>query len=319
MRTLITGITGFVGHHIAPALLARGDEILGLGYDPDGDDPGAGLPDGVARESLDLLDVPSLIRRMADFRPDRVLHLAAQSDTGGSIRNPGPTIRINVEGTLGILEAIRRSAPAARLLFVSSSEVYGNPGEILLDEAAPIAPVNPYGASKAAGELLVAQYGRCWGLDRVVARSFPHAGPGQRPAFALPSFARQIARIEAGLQEPRLSVGNLEAQRDILDVEDVVAAYLLLLESGTAGETYNVCSGEVHSIREGLDALLAMSEREIEVVTDSDLLRPLDQPILRGRCDKLNAETGWRPRRSYGEILERILDDWRRRTGEEAE
>ncbi len=319
MRTLITGITGFVGRHLAPVLLDRGDEILGLGFDPGLDDPGAGLPAGVAFESLDLLDGPALNRRVADFRPDRVLHLAAQSATGGAIRNPGPTIRINVEGTLGILEAIRQEAPTARLLFVSSSEVYGNPGEIELDESAPLAPVNPYGVSKAAGELLVGQYGRCWGLNCVVARSFPHAGPGQRPAFALPAFARQIARIEAGLQEPRLTVGNLEAKRDILDVEDVVAAYLLLLEGGSTGETYNVCSGEVHGIREGLDTLLSMSEREIEVVTDPDLLRPLDQPVLRGRHDKLKAETGWRPRRGYRETLERVLADWRRRTGEEAE
>ena len=318
MRTLVTGITGFVGGHLAPALSAAGHEVLGLGFDAEGAPPVA-LPPGISLAKLDLLDAPGLNRQVADFQPERVLHLAALSATGGSIREPGPTIRVNVEGTLNLLEALRLGAPAARLLFVSSSEVYGDPGEALFDETRALAPVNPYGASKAAGELLVAQYGRCWGLDWITARSFPHAGPGQSRHFALPAFARQIARIEAGLQEPRLSVGNLEARRDVLDVEDVVAAYLLLLERGAAGETYNVCSGEVHSIREGLDALLAMSEREIEVVTDSDLLRPLDQPILRGRCDKLNAETGWRPRRSYGEILERILDDWRRRTGEEAE
>ncbi len=224
-----------------------------------------------------------------------------------------------MEGTLHLLEALRHEAPRARLLFVSSSEVYGDQGNGPLDETAAREPVNPYGVSKAAGELLVAQYGRSWGLDAIIARSFPHTGPGQAPAFALPAFARQVARIEAGLQEPRLRVGNLEARRDILDVEDVVAAYLLLLERGSSGEAYNVCSGEAHSIREGLDLFLEMSDGEIAVETDPELLRPLDQPVLFGCPEKLKAATGWMPRRSYRQTLEGVLADWRRRAREEAE
>jgi GDP-4-dehydro-6-deoxy-D-mannose reductase len=310
MRTLITGIHGFVGRHLAPALLNRGDEVLGLDQ---ADGPSAGFE----FSHLDLADAEGLARQVANFQPDNVLHLAAQSAPGCSIREPGPTIRTNVEGTLHLLEALRQGAPKSRLLFISSSEVYGDQGNGPLEERTPREPVNPYGVSKAAGELLVAQYGRSWGLDTVIARSFPHTGPGQAPAFALPSFARQVARIEAGLQEPRLCVGNLEARRDILDVEDVVAAYLLLLERGSSGEAYNVCSGEAHSIGEGLQVFLDLSDAEIAVETDPELLRPLDQPVLYGRPDKLKAATGWMPKRPYRETLERVLADWRGRVRRE--
>lgn len=317
MRTLVTGITGFVGRHLAAALVDAGDEVLGLGYDP-GVRRGSRLPAQLRLEQLDLGAAAALTRVVADFSPERVLHLAAQSSPRVALKMPAASFRVNAEGTLNLLEALRRSAPSARLLFVSSSEVYGNPGPEPIPESLPLAPVNPYGASKAAAEILVAQYARCWGLPAVVARSFPHSGPGQQPLFALPSFARQIARIEAGLQEPTLQVGNLSAERELLDVEDVVSAYLLLSQRGRTGETYNVCSGEAHSIQEGLDTLLALSDRKIAVHTDPELLRPVDQPVLRGSAEKIRAEMGWRPTRTYRETLERLLTDWRQRTAEEA-
>ncbi len=312
MRTLVTGIQGFVGRHLAPALLSRGDELLGLDL---ADGPAAGF----TFVPLDLADSEALARQVAGFQPQRVVHLAGQSAPGRSLKEPAATLQANVLGTLSLLEAMRAEAPQARLLFISSSEVYGDCGEDQISEVQTHRPANPYGVSKAAGELLVAQYGRCYGLDAVVARSFPHTGPGQAPCFALPAFARQVARIEAGLQEPRLRVGNLEARRDILDVEDVVAAYLLLLERGSSGEAYNVCSGEAHSIREGLEVFLDLSDGEITVDIDPELLRPLDQPVLYGRPDKLKTATGWMPGRPYRETLERVLADWRRRAREEAE
>ena len=325
MRTLVTGASGFVGRHVLPRLLAAGDTVLGLGLDPEN---GAGPPPGATWERLDLLDAPRLAARVADFKPERVIHLAGQSAQGAALADPAPSMRVNVMGILHLLEALRRGAPAAKLLVVSSGEVYGNPGPAPVGEDAPLAPVNPYGASKAAAEILVGQAQRAWGARAVIARSFPHAGPGQRPAFALPAFARQIARIEAGLQPPRLSVGNLEARRDFLDVEDVVAAYLLLLDldpaagRGAGGEVYNVCSGETHSIREGLDGLLAQARLpgggRIDVETNPALLRPADQPVLCGRSDKLKAATGWSPRHDFPSMLERVLADWRRRTAEEA-
>jgi nucleoside-diphosphate-sugar epimerase len=204
----------------------------------------------------------------------------------------------------------------------SSGEVYGSPGPEPVGEEAPLAPVHPYGASKAAMEILVGQAVRAWGARAVIARSFPHVGPGQRPDFALPAFARQIARIEAGRQAPCLRVGNLEARRDFLDVEDVVAAYLLLLDlDSPAGAVFNVCSGQSRSIREGLDGLIALARvpggGHIAVETDPALLRPVDQPVLHGRPDKLKAATGWSPRHEFPTLLERVLADWRRRTAKE--
>ncbi|MBM4117739.1 NAD-dependent epimerase/dehydratase family protein [bacterium] len=321
MRTLVTGASGFVGRHLLPRLIAAGDTVLGLGLDPEN---GASPPPGASWERLDILDAPALAARVADFRPDRVLHLAGQSAQGHALADPAPSARVNVLGTLHLLEALRRGAPTARLLVASSGEVYGSPGPEPVGEEAPVAPVNPYGASKAAMEVLVGQAARAWGARAVIARSFPHVGPGQRPDFALPAFARQVARIETGRQQPQLRVGNLEARRDFLDVEDVVAAYLLLLDPALAvppGEVYNVCSGRARSIREGLEGLIALARvpggGRIAVETDPALLRPVDQPVLHGRPDKLKAATGWSPRYDFPTLLERVLADWRRRTAEE--
>ncbi|MBN2171355.1 MAG: GDP-mannose 4,6-dehydratase [Candidatus Krumholzibacteriota bacterium] len=317
MRVLVTGITGFVGRHLAPRLMESGHELLGIDLAQDGELPlgPGGRP--VTVRAADLAVDKALADLVAEFDPEAVAHLAAQSAPGLSLVDPAGTFRANLTATLMLLEALRRAAPAARLLFTSSAEVYGQAGEEPLDESLPMRPTNPYGASKAAAELLAGQYARTWDLPVIVTRGFPHAGPGQRPRFALPAFARQIARVEAGLQEPVIRVGNLEARRDFTDVADVSEAYALLLERGEAGEAYNVCSGSVHSIREGLAGLLALSDRRIEIVTDPSLLRPLDQPVLRGRPDKLKQATGWAPRFSFAETLSRVMEDWRRRVSEE--
>jgi len=317
MRVLVTGITGFVGRHLAPRLMESGHELLGIDLSRDGELPlgPAGRP--VPVRAVDLAGGAGLADLVGDFAPGAVVHLAAQSAPGLSLVDPAGTFRANLTATLMLLEALRHAAPSARLLFASSAEVYGQAGEEALDESLPMRPTNPYGASKAAAELLVGQYARTWELPAVVTRGFPHAGPGQRPRFALPAFARQIARIEADLQEPVIRVGNLDARRDFTDVADVVEAYARLLESGEPGEAYNVCSGSARSIREGLEGLLALSGREIEIVTDPSLLRPLDQPVLRGRPDKLKRATGWAPRFSFAETLSRVMEDWRRRVSEE--
>ena len=317
LRILITGITGFVGSRLSARLAGAGHELAGLAFGEPADIAAWSLRNGQSVLLSDLATDGELTERIADFAPERVVHLAAQSSPGLSLRDPEETFRINVTGTLRLLEGLRSAAPEALLLFVSSSEVYGLAGEDPIVETAPVQPCNPYGSSKAAGELLVRQYARTWGLGAVIVRSFPHAGPGQRPIFALPAFARQIARIEAGLQEPVLRVGNLEARRDFLDVDDVAEAYTLLLAKGEPGETYNLCSGEGRSIRAGLDGLLALAATEVELITDPDLLRPLDMPVLVGNGEKLRETTGWRPRYSFAEMLERILADWRRRVSEE--
>jgi GDP-4-dehydro-6-deoxy-D-mannose reductase len=313
VRILVTGITGFVGRALSPRLAADAHEVLGLAYDG----PNSRAEGGrVQIRQLDLAEGRGLVELLQSFRPEAVIHLAAQSSPGLSLADPVGTFRANVNGTLSLLEGLRRTESTPRFIFISSSEVYGL-SAAPLDESAPLAPVNPYGASKAAAEFLVAQYARSLRFPLLIVRPFPHGGPGQRPLFALPSFARQIARIEAGRQEPSLKVGNLDARRDWLDVSDVAEVYARLLTRGVPGEIYNLCSGETHSVREGLVRFLTLATREIEIVTDPDLLRPIDQPVLAGVNAKIRQATGWSPQVPFLEMLARILADWRRRVLEE--
>ena len=306
MRILLTGVAGFVGRHLAARLLAAGHKLRGL------DLPGGVHPEGVEPLDWDLAGGEGLAAELAGWRPDAVVHLAAQSAPKLALADPVATFHANVTGTLRLLEALREGAPGARLLFAGSSEVYAVSDRPHREED-PLAPANPYGSSKAAGEILVLQYARTWKIPGIVARSFPHTGAGQQPNFALPAFARQVARVEAGLQEPVIRVGNLDARRDWLDVRDVTAAYELLLEKGEPGEVYNVCSGRDHGVGEALDYLVAACKRDLRVEVDPELLRPLDLPRLSGDSGKLRAATGWVPRIEFEPMLDDLLADWRRR------
>ena len=200
-------------------------------------------------------DVRDLVRRV---RPDRVFHLAAVSNVRSSWQARRETLETNVLGTHNLLEAVRLEAPRARVLFISSSDVYGvaGEGEAPLAEDRPLRVTNPYAYSKAAGEMMCGFYERIEGLDIVIARPFPHTGPGQAPDFVCADWARQIVRIERGEAEPILRVGNLDVRRDFSDVRDVVEAYAALMRKGRRGEVYNVCSGKALALREVLDFLL---------------------------------------------------------------
>jgi len=310
LRVLITGISGFVGRVLARRLDAAGLEVWGL------DRSLEGAPEGLHSVEWDLSTGEGLARLLAQLRPDAVAHLAGQSSPARAQADPPETFRINVGGSVHLVEAMRAACPRATLLLVSSSEVYGD-SDLPHREGEVLAPSSPYGASKAAAELWALQAWRSWGLPVRVARSFPHSGPGQRPDFALPAFARQIARAEAGLQEPVLRVGNLEARRDWLDVEDVAEAYLRLLDRAPAGEIYNVCSGRDRAVGEALDYLVGRSRRPLNVATDPGLLRPVDLPRLAGDNAKLRAATGWAPSRSFESMLDGLLEHWRVRVNEE--
>jgi GDP-4-dehydro-6-deoxy-D-mannose reductase len=213
-------------------------------------------------------------------------------------------------GTLHLLDALRRHAPAARTLVVSSAEVYGGLTSPL-PETTPLAPASPYAASKAAAEMIALQHFRAYGLPVVRARSFNHTGPGQTARFAVSAFARQIARIEVARQAPVLGVGNLSARRDFLDVRDVAAAYLALARLGAAGEAYNVCSGKAVALQTLRDGLLANAKVGIDVERDPALDRPVDVPELRGDPTRLQAATGWRPEIPLEQTLLDVLAYWR--------
>jgi len=252
--------------------------------------------------------------------PDAIVHLAGQASAARSFEDPAATFKANAGGTLGLLEAARAAKFAGPILLVSSSEVYGRlaPGRPATEEH-KVAPVSPYGASKAAAEALASAWARGYGLRVVIARSFSHTGPGQGPAFALASWARQIADCEArharGEAGPfRLAVGALSPVRDYSDVRDVVRAYLLLLEQGETGAAYNVASGRGMALGDAVRVLTAHARVAIEVVEDPARLRPADLTYLVGDPGRLLA-LGFVPRHGIEESLLALLDGARREAG----
>ena len=291
MRVLVTGASGFVGGHLLAALRLAGHDPIAAG----------GPRDGAPFVPLDIL-APEAVRAVVDAAaPDAIVHLAGQAFVPQSLADPLGTFAINATGTVHLLEAVRavreRGGSTPRVLIVSSAEVYGRhaPERMPLDEAAPLRPGNPYAASKAAAEACALAWSRAYGLDVLVARPFNHIGPGQDARFVVASFAAQLAAIAAG--GPRLMhVGNLDAQRDFLDVRDVAAAYAALIANGRSGEVYNICSGRPVAIREVLRQLITIARVPVEIRDDPERLRPSDLPILSGDAGKLRAATGWEPR-----------------------
>ncbi len=305
MTVAVTGATGFVGRHLLSELAGRGIRTIGTGY---GESPESGTP------SLDLRDPRQAHEFVARVRPDAVIHLAAQSSVGASFAAPRETFEVNVLGTLNLLDAIREEAPAARVLVVASADLYGPSAEGMAHrETSPYRPVSPYGASKAAQDLVSALAGAAYGLSVLRLRAFPQAGPGQRPTFALPSFAAQIAAAERGEAEPILQVGNLEVVRDYTDVRDVVRAYADLLTHGEPGEAYNVCSGRGLLLRHLVERLASAARVPIRIEEDRTRFRPADLPHLVGDPAKLEKATGFRPRVEIGQTLADLLEEARTR------
>lgn len=311
MRALITGIDGFVGPHLARELRARTEwSIVGLGRDP----AGGGDYEPVA---LDLLDRERVLRQIGEIAPDFVFHLAAQSHVPTSHEDGGATLHNNIAAQVNLLDACRALAAPPRILIVGSGEEYGfvRPEEMPIREDQPFRPTNPYAVSKVAQDLLGWQYFHAYGLPIVRVRPFNHFGPGQSDRFVLAAFARQVAEVEADLRPPVVRVGNLDAQRDFLDVRDVVRAYRLAVARGVPGEVYNVASGVPLRIGAALDQLLALAARPITVEFDPSRLRPSDVPILVADSSRLRAATDWRPEIPFDQSLRDTLNWWRERVG----
>lgn len=292
MRAFITGASGFVGGWLSAHLLEMGDEVATLPDEIDIATPGATAP---------LLDA---------FSPDVVYHLAALTHVGRSWEAPAETFRVNVLGTIELLDAVRGLANIPRVVLVSSAEVYGAGDGSVLDEEAPFLPVTPYAASKAATEIagLQAFLGR--GVEVVRARPFNHIGPGQAEFFVVSALARRIVEAEMS-NSSTVRVGNLSAERDFTDVRDVVAAYRELALAGAAGEAYNVCSGTSRSVAEIFDALASRSGIPIEPVVDETLFRPVDVARIVGTSKKLHTLTGWAPRIALEQTVDDVLAFWR--------
>lgn len=295
MRAFVTGSRGFVGSWLVPHLRSCGDEIVEAGAE------------------LDVTDAPAVGEAVAAAAPDAVYHLAAMSQVGASWEDPQLTFRVNVLGTLAVLEAARRLVRPPRVLVVSSAEVYGNvgPDDLPLTEESVLRPVSPYAASKVAAEFLALQSLLGYGLAVITARSFNHVGPGQAPSFVVAALARRIVEAQrAG--RATLAVGNLSARRDFTDVRDVVRAYRLLILMGQPGQAYNVCSGRDVSIDELSRRLLELAGADLSLEPDPALFRPVDVPALRGDASKLEKATGWRPEIDLDVTLADVLEQWGR-------
>ncbi len=312
MRALITGINGFVGGHLAEHLLQVGGwEVWGL--DRSSNLNLASLHGQVQLVSADLADAEATADALRTVRPEVIFHLAGQAAVPESFRDPAATLATNTLGALHIFLTLIAEKMPSRVVVVGTSEEYGQirPEDLPLREDAPLRPTSPYGVSKVAQSLLALQYHLSHQLDLIRVRPFTHIGPRQSDRFVTAAFARQIARIELGLQEPVMRVGNLTAARDFTDVRDIVRGYLLLAQHGQAGEVYNLGSGRAIMIRDILDALLAQSSIQIAVEPDPSLMRPIDIPIISCDASRLHAATGWQPHYAIEATLSDILNSWR--------
>ena len=292
MRALVTGASGFVGRWLLDHLRSMDDEVVA--------------------PNVDVTDADALRAALDDVRPHAVYHLAALAHVGASWAEPRETFAVNASGTLNLLEAARALTPFPTVLLVSSAEVYGRvaPSDLPLREDAALRPVSPYAASKVAAEFLGLQAHLGHGLPVVRVRAFNHIGPGQAPTFVVSSLARQIAQasLHGGSS---IRVGNLTPRRDFTDVRDVVRAYRLLVERGTPGEVYNVCSGEAVAIADIVDALVRIGGVRLEVVGDPERVRAVDVPVLVGDPDRVARATGWRRELPLEASLADVLDHWR--------
>jgi GDP-4-dehydro-6-deoxy-D-mannose reductase len=308
---LLTGGTGFVGPLLARAVADAWPDANRRLLVREGE---ASCSPDWSPVTGDLCDPASIERAIAHTRPDLVLHLAAQSSVAESINGAESTWNVNCLGTFHIAAALARHAPEATVFFVSSADVYGAAfAQSPVDERVAPQPLNAYARSKLAAEGLLADV-----LPKsarlICVRSFNHTGPRQDRRFVLPSFAAQIAAVEQGLQPPRIQVGNLDAQRDFLDVSDVIAAYMALLRHADClpkRALYNVASGRAQTIRSLLDMMLALAKTPCEATIDSARLRPSDFPIAIGDATRLREATGWTPSRPFEATLKELLDFWR--------
>ena len=298
----ITGLSGFVGQHIQ-SRLGRNDSAWQL------------LP---AASPFDLTDPQSLVDLWPQM-PDAVIHLAGQTFVPEAFRDPARTFEINLLGTLNLLQALRARGFKGPFLYVSSGDVYGQVDEpaLPITEQQPPCPRNPYAVSKLSAEYLSLQWGLSEGWPVLVARPFNHIGTGQKDSFVIASAARQINRIKQGLQAPQLEVGDIDVTRDFLDVDDVVSAYFALLEKGTPGQVYNICSGHEQSIRSLIEQLGDLAEVELQLVQDPARMRRADQRRVCGSHLRLAQTTGWTPQISIQQSLRAILSDWETRVRQE--
>lgn len=320
LKALITGISGFVGSHLAEYLLEATDwQVAGTVFGPYGNIANLSGQLELYPAELSRIDVAAFILEQA--RPDAIFHLAAQPLVSTSRRDPWGTLETNIRMQLSLLEAVVQVKPDCRVLVVGSSEEYGQvlPEELPVDEDTPLRPRNAYALSKVTQDLMGLQYHLVHKLHVIRVRPFNHIGPRQGLGFVASDFASQIAAAELGLQQPVMAVGNLAARRDFSDVRDVVQAYAALITRGVPGQVYNAGAGQSHAIQELLDTLLEMSRVPIEVRQDPDRMRPSEMPDIVCDATRIRELCGWRAMIPLTQSLHDVLSYWRQEKAAAAE
>ncbi|MDT3428098.1 GDP-4-dehydro-6-deoxy-D-mannose reductase [Paenibacillus forsythiae] len=315
MKALITGVTGFVGQHLASYLLMNGYYVLGTSRHNANNEQ---FIEGIELVNIDFDNTADIVKVLDTVQPDFIYHLAGQSSVKDSWVDKEGTFQSNVNLTLRLLEAVVSSSvkDTVKILTVGSSEEYGgiDANSEPIPESTQLKPTSPYGISKATVGMLVRHYYMAYGLKVVHVRPFNHIGPGQRMGFVVSDFSNQIVEIERGDRDRVISVGNLSAQRDFTDVRDIVRAYYLLLSQEVEmcwGESVNVCSGEATPVQSILDILLSLCSVSIEVKVDQNKFRPIDVPLFIGDNTKLKSLTDWEPLYNLEQTLNDVIENLR--------
>ncbi len=313
MKTLITGVTGFVGSHLAEFLLSKGEQVSGTIRWRSRMDNIEGIKDKLSLHECDIKDAVAIRELIEKIKPDHIYHLAAQSYVKASWSAPAETFMTNVIGALNLFEAIRAAKISPRVLLVGSSEEYGlvKKDELPIKETNPLRPLSPYAVSKISQDMLGYQYFKSYGIQIIRTRAFNLTGPRRGDVFVDSNFARQIVMIEKGQRKPVIEVGDLNTFRDFTDVRDVVRAYWLAMNKCEPGEVYNISSGKTISIKDVLNDLIKISGAKVEVKQDPQRMRPSDEPIIQGDNSKFREKTGWSPEIPLEKSLKDLLDYWR--------
>lgn len=315
-RVLITGITGFVGSHLAEYLLTKDVEIYGVKRWRSRTENIDHIIDKIRLLEADLRDAHSVEEIIKKSEPDYIFHLAAQSFVPMSWSAPSETLETNIISTVNLLESVRKSEVDSRIQIAGSSEEYGmvHSDELPIKEDNPLRPLSPYGVSKVAQDKLSYQYNKSYGIKTVLTRAFNHTGPRRGEVFVTSNFSKQIAQIEKGIKEPVIYVGNLETIRDFSDVRDIVKAYWVSLEKCNFGEAYNICSGKGLKIKTVIEMLIGLCRKKgIELRKDPERMRPSDVMSLVGNCSKFKEVSGWEQETPFEKTLEDLVNFWRER------
>lgn len=302
-KVLIFGAGGFVGAYLSEEFSSHGYEVFGT----DIAEPKAPVQAVSSYTVMDMLNPEGVMTLIDTIRPDYIVNLAAISSVGNSWHIPQMTINVNVNGTLNILEAVRKLDVKTRILLIGSSEEYAV-SDSPISEDFPLNAGNPYGISKIAQENFAEIYRSSYGLDIVSTRTFNHTGVGQPDTFVLPSFVRQAAEIHSSGKNGKIYTGNISVRRDFGDVRDMVRAYRMILESNTTRKVFNVGSGFSHSLSELLDYIVSLASQKIEIVTSAEKFRPSDNPVI--WCDNslLKSETGWAAKYTVYDAIRSMFD-----------